>query len=674
MLSQTLSSALKFLNLARKHRIPIDTSNRRIGIRDTLIGWALIGLSTVLFNEPIKIIPIELDFSVQFLSAVIFLFLLTIIWGIFKGKGFKGYQFLKICKGNEISARHAQLSPNRRIGLIYTRGLIATGGYVTYELAKVSIGLIDNSTVHGADALMYALLAFFLLGQRYTLGEWVGILISIFGVLIVLHFDISSIGGHPILGYLFGLGSSLSLAVILILTSVIVQHDHPLRVAFHQCLCGLLISLIFLFFYGNKIDLHYLSNFNYKSSIGGGVCYATALIFFFRGFLFVEPIVISVLGYSLTIFVMLFNSLIFTSIEFLNFPNIISSLIITLGSSILVVQEYRKDKKENLMDKAVHESRQIYQRKQEQRLIDLKTKYQNGELTKYKYISHMYEYHSLFHEWSDLIQNTQITMISIEKEAVIFSFQSRNLQIEIDKSCRSAPLEILNFEDYDKEDEYMLSKIFHNEDIIFDIGANIGWYSLNLARLFPQAKIYSFEPIPETYILLEKNIKRNNTKNIKTYNFGFSNKIGTFEFYYTQFGSPIASEKNIFDLKNYNMVNVHLKKIDNFIDEVNFSKIDCIKCDAEGAELEILQGAKNTVEKFLPVLLLEIVENWCKKFDYEGNDIIKYLKNMNYSCYLAHNEKLRKINHIDLNNVEKYNYFFLHNEKHKKIIEEFKER
>ena len=72
------------------------------------------------------------------------------------------------------------------------------------------------------------------------------------------------------------------------------------------------------------------------------------------------------------------------------------------------------------------------------------------------------------------------------------------------KDFRIAPNEILNFNDYEKSESRMLENLFDENHTLFDIGANIGWHSLNMATSNRDAKIYAFELIPKTYDQLKK--------------------------------------------------------------------------------------------------------------------------------------------------------------------------
>lgn len=661
-------SVRKFVDLARRHRIAIIPSKRVIGIRDALIGWGLIGISITLFHQPMKVVPTQINFAVQFGTGALILFLYSFFRGLTRGEGYKGYEFLKIGSKNDVYTNDAILTPKQRYYLIYIRGLIATGGYIAFELAKVSIGIVDNSAVHGADTLFYAGLAYWVLKQKFNFWKIIGIIIAALGVSFVLFYDIGAFQKQAIYGYFLGIGSSIALAIVVLMTSIIVQHDPPERIAFHHCICGLII--IFLVFLGSVsygLKFSSISAAEYQNAVLEGISYAIALIFFFRAFLHAEPIIVSISSASLVIYIVLFDAIIHFKI--ISLHDIISSSLIALGSGLLIYQEYKEDKNKTALEKAINASRPIYLKKTTDKLHELKEKYEKGKIDKYEYISEMYDNTKMLFEISEILKSSQIKNISIEKDSVVFTFESYDLQFEVDKSCRSAPFEVLNFGNYEPEEETLAYRLLKDGDIIFDVGAHLGWYAINFSKRFPNSKIFSFEPLIHTFYFLERNVKRNHAANVKIYNFGFSDRETSADFFYSELGSPIASQKNIFDIKKYKKVKCDLKKLDNFVLTQSLQTIDFIKCDVEGAELFVLKGGIDTIHKFYPILFIELVENWCQKFGYSANDVIELLRKENYKPYLAYGDKLKEITKVDLENVEKFNYFFLHNIKHQKLIE-----
>lgn len=134
--------------------------------------------------------------------------------------------------------------------------------------------------------------------------------------------------------------------------------------------------------------------------------------------------------------------------------------------------------------------------------------------------------------------------------------------------------------------EYIFPVLPISPKIILDIGGNIGITALLLSRRYPLAKIYTFEPEPENFSILEKNTF--GISNIEIFNFGLSNTNQTLML--KKPGDPI-------NFGGYSVFNkgvgedhkeIELKSILEFIEKKEIQKIDVIKIDCEGAEFDIL--------------------------------------------------------------------------------------
>ncbi len=154
-----------------------------------------------------------------------------------------------------------------------------------------------------------------------------------------------------------------------------------------------------------------------------------------------------------------------------------------------------------------------------------------------------------------------------------------------------------NFFDYGTLRE--LQPYIKKNPVILDIGANIGNHSVYWALESSTKRIYSFEPIKETFNILKKNVEINGLSNkIKIFNVGLSNqKInGSISFFdHTNIGGTHVKQ----DPKG----NLSLDKLDNI--KIEEDVVDFIKIDVEGHELEVLQGAKETLLKYKPVIFIE---------------------------------------------------------------------
>lgn len=344
----------------------------------------------------------------------------------------------------------------------------------------------------------------------------------------------------------------------------------------------------------------------------------------------------------------------------------VSCCLIGLGCFLLIHQEYVKDRKKSRMIKM---QKPIYETGLTEELSSLKNKFQAGDLDRYTYLAEKHEFNKLLLEYVSQIKDSPIESIKILQDALVFSFKAPlNIELETDGGARSAPFEILNFGSYEIEDEQMAYALLNDGDTIFDVGAHIGWYAINFAKRFPNSQIYAFEPIEMTFEFLRKNIGRNKIKNVTAFNYGCSNKEEERFLYYFKGGSALASIENLINHNNAQKVKCILKTIDKIVHDLNIQSVDFIKCDAEGSELFVIQGAEETIRKFNPIIFAELYEQWCKKCGYSSRDALKMLKSWGYSPYQAVKGKLKEVDQPELNNNERYNYFFIHSTKHSKLI------
>jgi len=112
---------------------------------------------------------------------------------------------------------------------------------------------------------------------------------------------------------------------------------------------------------------------------------------------------------------------------------------------------------------------------------------------------------------------------------------------------RCAPFEILNFGFYEPRELNIVLEVISRlgAGSIIDLGAHIGWYSLNLARRYSERVIHSFEPIPRTFDTLTRNIAINSLKNVIPHLCGIAARQGRDVFYYDALESVLASTSRI---------------------------------------------------------------------------------------------------------------------------------
>jgi FkbM family methyltransferase len=290
------------------------------------------------------------------------------------------------------------------------------------------------------------------------------------------------------------------------------------------------------------------------------------------------------------------------------------------------------------------------------------------KIDKPEFIKLMYtEHHAHLFDYVNHLSETNIKAIEINDGGILMTSRDRGIKIACSENdYRIAPIETLNFFDYEKNESDMMERLISEGDNFFDIGANIGWYSINIASACRDAKIFSFEPIPKTYTQLNRNVQLNLLKNITTYNFGFSDRDDEFPFYCYSEGSGNASSANLTGRDDVEVVNCKVKTIDDFIVETS-QHIDFIKCDVEGAELMVFRGGIKTISRDLPIIFSEILRKWTAKFNYNPNEIFNLFRGVGYDAYTVKDAALIRFGKMDESTTET-NFFFLHSDKHQEIV------
>lgn len=137
--------------------------------------------------------------------------------------------------------------------------------------------------------------------------------------------------------------------------------------------------------------------------------------------------------------------------------------------------------------------------------------------------------------------------------------------------------------------------------IVIDIGSNLGYYALLEAKMVGNGFVYAIEPVKENIDTLQKSIKLNGYKNIKVYQcaIGSENKIDEMILTHkSNCGSLVKKTRNIKFVKGKR--NVKIITLNNFCERLDIRKIDFIRMDVEGYEIEVIRGMGKVV-KLMPI-------------------------------------------------------------------------
>ncbi|MBD1920405.1 FkbM family methyltransferase [Microcoleus sp. FACHB-831] len=182
----------------------------------------------------------------------------------------------------------------------------------------------------------------------------------------------------------------------------------------------------------------------------------------------------------------------------------------------------------------------------------------------------------------------------------------------------------------------LLDRILNPDMIFLDVGANHGEFTVFAAKRLTEGHVIAFEPVSIFFEKLERNVKQNGFNNVTLINQG----LGDSDTHITIYSRDERFEDGT---KNEGLHSIYITKscsrafetikiicLDDFIKSHQIPKVDVIKLDIEGAELAALRGAKETITRFRPIILIEVNEETCQAAGYPPRALLDYLSEIGY--------------------------------------------
>lgn len=188
------------------------------------------------------------------------------------------------------------------------------------------------------------------------------------------------------------------------------------------------------------------------------------------------------------------------------------------------------------------------------------------------------------------------------------------------------------FKEGDIPEREVLSLMFNvlrPGDVAFDVGANVGMFSLFMTQLVaPGGKILAFEPSRINYEKLKANMKLNNA-DVWIHPWALSDKKEEVAFYEAEDTGQSALRPLVLGQEvSYQVTATCLDTF--FLDYMP----KLIKLDCEGAELAILQGGEKMLERGVPFVVCEIADQNLQRFGTDQFELRSYMHGIGYSCWL----------------------------------------
>lgn len=182
------------------------------------------------------------------------------------------------------------------------------------------------------------------------------------------------------------------------------------------------------------------------------------------------------------------------------------------------------------------------------------------------------------------------------------------------------------------------AKLLQPSDVIFDVGANIGEFSVFAAKRAPQGRLHAFEPMEKLSATVRGNLEANHFRNAHVHQVGFSTGSADIPIYRTTSrGGDGAINNGLNSLYAGNGLDVaeiiKVVAMDEWCDQWKIAKLDLIKMDVEGAEMSALRGGADTIRRFKPAMIVEINPVICERAGYTPRDLVDYISSLGYSIF-----------------------------------------
>jgi len=198
-------------------------------------------------------------------------------------------------------------------------------------------------------------------------------------------------------------------------------------------------------------------------------------------------------------------------------------------------------------------------------------------------------------------------------------------------------------------------RLCKESEIIFDVGANTGLYSLIGSKANPKAVVYAFEPVDLIFKRLKENLQLNNLQ-VQTFNIALADENGEGKIFAADTVSSTFDQASLNnkDKDGSRFMIIEMKRLDSFIQDQGIKQIDLMKIDVETFEPQVLKGMSHYLKKFAPTILIEILNNGVAR------DVESLVDGNNYEYYLI-DEKNGLIRQENLMPGKRGNNFLLLN-------------
>jgi len=194
-------------------------------------------------------------------------------------------------------------------------------------------------------------------------------------------------------------------------------------------------------------------------------------------------------------------------------------------------------------------------------------------------------------------------------------------------------LELTRFGIHEPVTTKIVSEKLRNGMICVDAGGNIGYYAtLESNKVGKNGKVIAIEPSPINLRYLKKNLELQNQSNYEVHNFACGKEDGEISFLVHDISNMCKVVKEGDKIPDgMQVIKIPVKKLDTFLNSIGIEKIDFLRMDIEGSELNLFEGAKNTIKNSKPMIQFEFHPG--KLGPTNTRKVLEYLKSEDYEIH-----------------------------------------
>lgn len=191
---------------------------------------------------------------------------------------------------------------------------------------------------------------------------------------------------------------------------------------------------------------------------------------------------------------------------------------------------------------------------------------------------------------------------------------------------------------YSRDVLQLAQRLLEPDDVVFDIGANIGEFATFAAKRLTRGALHAFEPIPRLAEACRANLERNGFDHAHVHEIGFSDEPARVPVYSP--GRPGADGAvnngmgSLFAGEGFGVAGmIDVVPMDAWCEQQRIERLDLLKMDVEGAELRVLQGGDRTIRSFRPVMIVEANPATCGRAGYDVAGLFARIASLGYAMH-----------------------------------------